>query len=262
MQLFAANKNGEMISVQQANRQENYICLECKGLVRRRAGLQRTPHFFHLRHTTLCRLSNKSLPHLQTQRYLQSLFPLGDCELEHPFPRINRIADVVWISRKMIFEVQCSPIDPQEIHNRNRDYSREGYQVIWILHDKRYNQWKVSSAEYALRHTPHYFTNMNDEGVGLIYDQDSLINHGIRKARTPIVQVDLARPQTIKKKQSPESLKYRELYWPLHFAGDLLDLGIAPVDLQIRKSLLQKFINLSLHPYRSIFRMLLEKACK
>ena len=87
MHLYALNNEGKIIPVHQASKHQDYVCLECNGAVRRRGGKERIDHFFHLRPTAVCRQQGKSLPHLQTQCYLQALLPPEDCQLEYPFPR-------------------------------------------------------------------------------------------------------------------------------------------------------------------------------
>lgn len=101
------------------------------------------------------------MEHLQVQYYLEELLGEAQCRLEHPFPSINRIADVVWLPKRIIFEVQCSGITAQEVRQRNCDYKSEGYQVVWLLHNRQFNRQRVSAAEMELRNQPHYFTDMS-----------------------------------------------------------------------------------------------------
>jgi competence protein CoiA len=275
MHLYALNSNGKIISVHQASKQQNYCCLECKGPVRRRAGSQRTPHFFHLKPSSHCRQQAKSMAHLQTQCYLHSILPPKDCQLEYPFPSIKRIADVVWFSKKIIFEVQCSPIHPDEIKSRNADYASQGYQVIWVLHDQRYNQWKLSAAENYLSLHPHYYTNIDAEGSGFIYDQGYLLRNGVRKERMQILRIDPTQPLTIElfPPKMPKILRSRISHWPLYFSGDLLHQGMNHpenfrADFENENSGIswklgiKQLMKVILHPYELVFRMLLEKVCK
>src|SRR5262249_7520278 len=122
--------------------------------------------------------SGKSLVHLQTQRYIQKELP--GCQLEKRFPSVNRIADVVCEEKKLVFEIQCSYITAREIEERNIDYSSLGYRVIWILHDRLYNQFHLTAAEYFLESSPRYFANIDEEGNGYIYDQWDWIEKGRR----------------------------------------------------------------------------------
>lgn len=158
MQLFAFNTRNQLVSANHAQKQNDYSCIECGSIVRLRGGLHRQKHFYHLKPDRLCRQSQKSLVHIQVQKSLQEILPRGECFLERRFPGIKRIADVVWEPRKIVFEVQCSGITAEEIASRNRDYFGVGYKVVWILHEKRFNKWKVSASERFLREHPHYFT--------------------------------------------------------------------------------------------------------
>ena len=140
-----------------------------------------------------CRQNGKSLAHLQAQRRLEELLGADQCRLEVKFGPINRIADVVWEPKKIIFEVQCSPISAEEVNARNRDYKGMGYEVIWLLHDSQFNRQRVSAAEMSLRHSCHYFTNMNAEGAGYFYDQFDVVVDGLRRAKFSPLQVDLSK---------------------------------------------------------------------
>src|SRR5690349_20431498 len=86
----------QFISADQANRQQDYFCPECEGVVRLRAGEQRLKHFYHLAKSAHCRQQKKSLEHIQTQRFIQERIGASRCQLEVPFPSIARIADAVW----------------------------------------------------------------------------------------------------------------------------------------------------------------------
>lgn len=274
MQLFASDKNNVPISAGQAFRREDYFCLECKKAVRLRGGAHKQLHFYHRTLSHACRQSGKSLLHLSIQLYFQRLLSKELCRLEHPFPQIGRIADVAWPQEKLIFEIQCSPISITEVEKRNRDYGLLGYQVVWILHDKRFNKRRLSPAENYLSSHPHYYTNIDHQGKGMIYDQYAHDENFLRKRKLPSLPVDIASPiRSLAAKQFPRHiLKKREKEWQLAFAGDLYDKWESP-SLQnailafdalsqkkasLRKrSLLQKLFR----PYRLLFQLLLEKNC-
>lgn len=181
MQLYAFDQNHRVIAAKHADRKRDYFCLECQRVVWVRGGLYRQNHFYHLEKECVCRQKGKTLIHLETQLYLEKALPSGQTELEVRFPEIGRVADVVWHERQIIFEVQCSPISPCEVLSRNRDYARLGFQVVWIFHDQRYNQKRVTAAELALKGLPYYFANIDQEGKGFIYDQIEKIENGYRE---------------------------------------------------------------------------------
>lgn len=173
--------------------------MECGKAVRLRGGEHRQDHFYHLKPDAACRQSQKSMTHLQVQWYLLNLLNGEDVALERRFPEISRIADVVWEDRKLVFEVQCSPIKKKEVEARNQDYGSIGYQVVWILHERRFLRRQVSAAEVWLQGHPHYYTNFDSEGVGEIYDQLHLISRCIRQFSTHKTTVDLATPHFVAK---------------------------------------------------------------
>lgn len=227
MQLYAKDCDSELVSSRRALKQTDYFCLECQNIVRLRGGPQRQPHFYHLDPPPSCRQHQKGAIHLHLQSFFLHQLPLGDCQLEYSFPSIGRIADVVWFSEKVIFEIQCSPISPQEVLMRNRDYQKLGWQVVWILHDQRYNQARLSGAEIALRPFPHYFSDMNDMGSGIIYDQFDVCENGLRLGKLVPLPIDIRKKELFSSQNPSNSLLFllnrRTASWPFFFKDDLMD---------------------------------------
>lgn len=286
MQLHAFDSNGCLVSSNQALRHTDYYCFECQQIVRMRGGPQRRCHFYHLEPTIFCRQHQKGQIHLHLQSYFLRQLPPGDCQLELPFPSIRRIADVAWLSQKMIFEIQCSPITAQEILARNRDYQTEGWNVVWILHDQRYNQIRLSAAEIALRSSPHFFSNMNRLGSGIIYDQFDICQKGLRKKRLLPLPIDLKggfRSCPAEGLSYPlKLLTQRSNFWKFSFEGDLLSLfWNTPSSQYLKEALdLEKQFYSSenpftwrdlpnqlwqrgiVRPYQIFFRYMLERMCR
>ncbi len=215
MQFFALTAEEEVVEASLAERKKDYICMECKGLVRVRQGELRRSHFYHYKESLGCRQAGKSLEHLQTQLFLKE-FIEGVIELEKAFPSISRIADAVHEEKKIIFEVQCSPILAQEVKERNADYGRLGYQVIWILHDKRYGANRMSSAEHFLQRSPHYYTDIDCNGKGCIYDRTWADPRRVIEVEGSIVKV---KPFA----KVPQAIKLRGAKWQVRLKGDLFD---------------------------------------
>ncbi len=298
MQLFAYDLNEQRIFAKEAVKQCDYRCIECGKIIRLRGGLHRQPHFFHVQPNSACRLNGKGVIHLTIQNHFLSLLPQGEAILEHPFKAINRIADVAWINKKLIFEIQYSPITAVEIKARNIDYASLGYQVIWIMHDSRYNQDKLSAAEDFLHknNQPHYFTNIDEIGQGIIYDQPALLSKGLRIAKLPASPINPSIPCSIQglakqTEEIPHVLRKRERGWKIFFQGDylieakqkdpiLLKDFIAKEDALICRANLnritmEQFLSLPLgkglflvwkwwiaRPCIAIMRLILERSCK
>lgn len=286
MQLCALDENGKMVLSAQAHKQRDYFCPECNNRVRLRGGSHRQDHFFHLEKSSLCRQNGKGMVHLQIQWYLLKNLPEGQCHIEHRFPSINRIADVAWIPHRIIFEIQCSPISAEEVRNRNADYSRLGWQVVWILHDNRFNKWRLSAAEEALTLSCHYFTNINSDGEGIIYDQYSFIHKGVRQHRKETLSIEIFHFRRIALGQwQPLTLKVvmqRIHSWQITFKGDLVDLALRgekrdylkaiqeielsaayAIDTSNNMSSLKNLLyKIFIRPYKLLFQMILEKACR
>lgn len=224
MQLYALEGTSPIAS-SSAEKGKDYLCPECRTQVRLRGGPSRQTHFYHFRPSKNCRQNQKSLEHLQMQLKLLDL--IGDAHLECPFPEIERIADVAWHARKIVFEVQCSPISLEEAQTRTLDYQKAGYQVFWILHDKQFNQQSLSAAESYLRTQPCYFTNINKIGEGIVYDQFEVLKKERRLFKgCPLtvspVKIFRLPKASLSDEQFPKMLLNRFLTWESYAKGDLL----------------------------------------
>ena len=275
MQLYASTKEGEAVPAWVAERNCDYICLECGGRVRVRSGAHRRAHYYHRSPPGSCRQSGKSLVHLQVQWHLLELLDQS-AALEVRFPAIHRIADVVWEKQKLIFEVQCSPITAEEVLARNRDYARLGYAVVWILHTRRFNRKRYTAAEKALQDSAHYFTNISLKGEGMIFDQYSLFDKGWRRSVIGPLPIDLSFPIPSSQKTAPAPIAHRLRHWSHAFKGDLIDLFLSdqasalmehlnqlepPQDNSWKTWLRASYFKLR-HLYTILFRMLLESVCR
>lgn len=223
MQRFAFTRSGELISAAMAERHRDYYCLECSQPLRKREGAERQAHFYHRILSPLCRQHRKGEAHVRIQQRLFEMLPVGDAQLERHFPQVGRIADVAWLSQKIVFEIQCSPISAEELLARTEDYTKSGWQAVWILHDATFNQTRTSRAEQVLFPIPHYFCNINRHGEGMVYDQYRLIRSGRVERKLPPLPVDLAQPRA-SQPCTPPFLALREQRWGISFEGDLLDL--------------------------------------
>lgn len=255
MQIYAFDSGGALTHTLQASRNASYQCPECSAPVRLRGGPLRKLHFYHLE-TSPCRLHGKSLIHLHIQYALQKRLGEGSVLLEHRFPEIRRVADVVWPSQKLIFEVQVSPISAAEIKERNRDYALAGYQVVWILHDRQFNRTQMTAAEIALRDSPHYFTDINRFGKGFFYDQYAarLFKRRIKRSRRFPIRIGNLSPVNLK--QLPRHFPEERKKWNLSFEGDLMHHPCAWQEPEKKRvSIFQTLGRL----YSVFFNLLLEK---
>jgi len=226
MQLYALTHTTP-ISATRAEKRKDYKCPECGATVRLRSGPSKQPHFYHLSAPKHCRQHTKSLEHLQLQLKLVTLLTPLDAQIESPFPSINRIADVAWHSKKIVFEIQCSPISLEEAKERTLDYASLGYQVIWILHDKRFNKKTLSAAESYLRTTPCYFTNSDKTGSGIVYDQFETLSGARRTFKgppLPLIPTNIFPLPTIAAPDLdlPAIILQRLSQWKCYTEGDLL----------------------------------------
>lgn len=226
MQLYALDHLTPVLAGK-AEKSKDYTCPECLSPVRVRGGPSRQFHFYHLSLPKQCHQHEKSQEHIQLQLKLLDLIASEDAQMECPFPEIKRIADVAWNSKKLVFEIQCSPISLEEVQCRMLDYVSIGYEVIWVLHDKQFNQKNLSAAESFLRNHPCYFTNIDETGYGIVYDQFEVLKDHQRLFKGPplIVSLDLfARLPTMAPPDValPQSVLRRFTNWKCYMQGDLL----------------------------------------
>lgn len=140
-------------------------------------------------------------------------------ELEKTFPSLGRVADLFWREKKLVFEIQCSPISPLEAQSRMDDYQKEGIEVVWLLDERVFNQKKISPAEQLMRSKTCYFFSMSSKKI---YDQFELLLKNKRVVRGPPLEVDLASLSIRPPKQQealPQTLSNRNSH--LVFRGDL-----------------------------------------
>jgi len=243
MQLYALDDNSPILATE-ALKQKNYQCPECLSPVRLRGGPHRQFHFYHVRSHPSCRQHQKSLAHLQLQLHLKSLIPSSS--LEKPFPHISRIADVAWEEKRLVFEIQCSPIPLSEAQSRCEDYARAGYTAVWILHDRRFNKKNLSAAESFLRARSCYFAQTTQ-----IYDQFEILQGSRRVFRGPQLPVDPTQPIFENDR--------------LSFTGDLFDRTSKDPQNRAMKRLEKRFVKRRYFSFKKIylffFHAFLEKFC-
>lgn len=164
--------------------------------------------------------SGKSVAHESIQRYLKK--QISSLELEKRIGK--RRGDAVWEEKKIVFEIQLSPITLEEVQHRCHDYQSAGYQIVWILHSGIYNDRKASPAERFLRKShPTYFTNGS-----LIYDQLEVFRGRHRFFKGDPLPVQIASP-------CHPFIEVPQCKWPLHFVGDIHTFCATQGTSEIRK---------------------------
>lgn len=166
---------------------------------------------------------NLKTPHQAIQKTIKTALP--EVVLEKFFPEIHRVADVVYPSKKIIYEIQYSPISLEEVRKRNRDYMTLGYAVIWILHDHHFNQKNLCPAELYLRKNLSYYTSITAYGHGFFYDQLEFFygNKRIYKG-TPQLLKNLSPKKLFKLPYNfPKTLKKKAKKNAFYLPGDLID---------------------------------------
>jgi competence protein CoiA len=221
---WIALKDERPVFANEADKHARYHCPECGAHVKVRSGPHRQPHYYHLRAAKRCRQHQKSEEHLGLQFHLTMQFLPGAVRMERPFPEVGRIADVAWEKERVVFEVQCSPISLTEVQERTRDYRSQGWHLIWILSDKRFNRRKLTTAEYYLRQQTCYFASWNKQRP-VLYDQWDIVADFQRVYKGPSIPVQpsrIARLPCPIPQHLPRWAQERLTQWPLHLKGDML----------------------------------------
>lgn len=223
MQIYALDES-RLISALEADKGKNYLCPQCVAPVRVRQGDYRQSHFFHLSQNSRCRQSQKGEVHLTIQKMIHHMFP--GSVMEKPYPEIGRIADVADEEGKVIYEIQYSPISLREAKERSQDYESLGYSVVWLLHQETFNREIVTPGEFFLRTKTCYYTNIDEKGNGVIFDQlDSFIGKK-RAYTTHLTTVSLRQRRPLPPFKWPKELAYREIGWALMHQGDVCDMAL------------------------------------
>ncbi len=129
--------------------------------------------------------------HLAVQMSIKAMFPEGSVFLEQRFK--GHIADIYWPEKKIVFEVQCSPISYEAAKKRTEDLEKLGLTVIWILHQKTFNKKHLSPSElYFVKQRRSYYTNLSQAGEGWVFDQEEAISDFKRLAKSPPRELDLS----------------------------------------------------------------------
>lgn len=229
MQLVALDDQMHQVTYLQAKKGKKYFCPECHQILCYRRESQRSQgHFYHLKPKNKCHQHNKSLEHIQTQKYIYNALSRQTCFLERRFSKILRIADVVWEEQKLVFEIQCSHITADELLQRNRDYKKCGYEVIWIFHENYFGGVRCTAAEYWARKSNSYWTNMNSFGKGVVYDKECWVECGIKKGYSKKYPIEISKLFQISvpysnEKEIPSWLLERLGQWKYAFRGDCIE---------------------------------------
>lgn len=163
--------------------------------------------------------------HKQIQLRLVSIIGSECLKMEQRMPSIGRIADLVWEEKRLVFEVQCSPMSLAEAKKRTSDYALIGYDVIWLLDNRRFGRRRQTKSERWLRaNGAKYFVLSNS--IFYLYDSlDSFVGP-LRVHSSYLGSIDIKNPylrihthvDTVPRKLHKRWYQTRHL-----FPGDLLD---------------------------------------
>jgi len=232
MQSVAFTQQGDLIRADEATQKIDYLCPECLSSVRLRRGQERAAHFFHTSDNRSCRLRHNDGMHRAIQSWLVEQLGEKETITECHFPTINRVADIAFFPKRVVFEVQLSPIDESIALKRTQDYWSVGWHVIWLLHASQFGKRTASAFEKILSTIPHYFTDRGYR-TGSIWDEHSAVCGRRRRwfssspdrqyIDTIMVQVHRTPPDTVSQtsvRNGPELIEMRKKLWSCSLSGD------------------------------------------
>ena len=126
---IATNENGKKIFIKDANKGCSYFCPICRSEVIYRDCKTKASHFAH-RHRSECDdWGDMSEWHLGWQEK----FPIECREVIIENNGVKHRADVLIKDKNTVIEFQHSQISNEEFDARNKFYTENGYNLIWVF---------------------------------------------------------------------------------------------------------------------------------
>lgn len=125
---IALDEENKRIDISDADRDKEYFCPICHGLMIQKHGGMRTAHYAH-KSGIECDFWNYDMS--EWHRSWQEMFPEECRECVVTLGDTSHRADV--LVSKTVVEFQHSPISYEEFDERNRFYQDAGYKVIWLF---------------------------------------------------------------------------------------------------------------------------------
>ena len=137
--MLVAKLNDDAILAHRAERGDDYRCPECDDAVILKRGAQRIAHYAHQRDSQCAHGLNETMAHLSAKLRLfehfesRGLAVRTEADLSHL--GIRRRADLLVEipgGSLVAIEIQHTPILPEELEQRTRDYLGTGIAVLWL----------------------------------------------------------------------------------------------------------------------------------
>ena len=126
---FALNEDKKRIHATDADKECEYFCPLCGGLVIPRQGEVNAWHFAH---QTSC-VDDWKYDMSEWHRAWQERFPVEAREIVVEHKGESHRADI--LIGGYVIEFQHSPISAGEFERRNQFYTKAGYKVIWVFNE-------------------------------------------------------------------------------------------------------------------------------
>jgi competence protein CoiA len=194
--LMCETKNKERLNIMTRTKDElkrmsdnkELICPDCKGILVYCHGEIKIPYFRH-KSKYNCENSGETEEHrigkIMLFDLINKLFPESYVDLEYKILETNQRADVICIhpnGERIVFEMQCSKIDPEEWAERTKLYERAGIKQYWFAGrklvrkleeeywDGYYSYKLMNLASQFLKSDEHlYFLDTKNKKFHLLY---------------------------------------------------------------------------------------------
>jgi competence protein CoiA len=171
--------------------------------------------------------------------------------MEKPLLTINRVADLLWEKKKLVFEIQCSTLYEAEAEARIKEYRNGGYEIAWILDDRIFNKHRLRPAEKFLRRHLAYFASVRRSAPSYFYDQFEIF-HGekrIKKGREIAIHLQHIQPLPSVRwpAELPSQIENRIPNSPWYFERDLIHRTLLSQRYPSYKLSLQNWRALEIH---------------
>lgn len=148
----------------------------CGGPGHLRISKKGTQHFYHAVDTG-CNYEPESKEHLEIKYQIYQMCKSEQWEtyVEFPAPDRTWISDVYAIKdgRKIVFEIQISPISPNDLEDRDKKYRNEGIESYWLL-----DNFLERSKDFASWYHSHLYDEEDRREESIPYIDNALFATG------------------------------------------------------------------------------------
>lgn len=168
--MLIAISNNKKVFALDAKKGKDYYCPHCQQKLILRQGDIKIYHFAH-QFDSNCESESESINHILVKKYLKE-----NCGLDIEEKIGDKVVDAVDHNNKIIYEIQCSNIEYEEMMSRRKNAKQNGYKLYWLIDCKfkncKFDYIKVNSLIKNSNYT--MFFKINEELIINLVDIDYL----------------------------------------------------------------------------------------